>query len=293
MAKAREIKTRIKAVRNIQRITKTMKMIATARFQASQKRAVAAKPYTRKIRELVSELAGSATSFSHPLLKAPEPKVGRELILLLTSNRGLCGGYNGGILRTLMGYLRGNAATQFDLEVVGKKGVNYLRFSRVPVSRIHSQFSETPAYEEVEQIAAAYMAAFTEKKYDAVRVVYMAFETISRQRPVVAQLLPLEDPTTAGGGAKPPKTVSVDYEFSPDARELLGELLPASVKAQLFQCFNEAVVSEHIARMVAMTAATDNAGEMGRTLTRLYNRARQSAITTELTEIIAGAAALE
>lgn len=295
MAKVREIKTRIKAVANIRRITNTMKMIATARFQASQKRATAAKPYTQKIGELVGELATAAASgggsFSHPLLKSPEPKVGRELLLVLTSNRGLCGAYNANILRMANGYLRSREGAG-ELEVVGKKGVAFFKFRKIEVARIHSQMGDQPQYEDVERLANEYMAAFTEGQYDAVKVCYMGFQSMSRQTPVMQQLLPLEDPTALAGEEKVAKTNS-DYEFSPDAEALLGELLPATVRAQLFQCFNEAVVSEQIGRMIAMTAATENAGDMTKSLTRQYNRARQASITTELTEIIAGAAALE
>jgi len=295
MAKVREIKTRIKAVSNIERITKTMKMIATARFQASQRRAVAAQPYTRKIRELVGELAASAVgagSFSHPLLTGIEPKVGRELILVITSNRGLCGGYNANVLRTATAYFRQNTDTRIDLEAVGKKGVAFFRFSKVDVATAHSQFGDLPEYEDVERLASQYMQDFAAGKYDAVKVVYMAFESASRQNAVVQQLLPLQDPTSDDSDSAAP-TVQTDYEFSPDSQSLLGELLPASVRAQLFQCFNESVVSEQVARMIAMSAATDNATQMGKDLTRLYNRARQATITTELTEIISGAAALE
>ncbi len=296
MAKDREIQTRIKAVGNIERITKTMKMIATARFQASQRRAVSAQPYTRKIRELVGELATSTAGgeFSHPLMGAPDPSPGRELVLVLTSNRGLCGAYNANVLRAARQHLNQLGDTPYDLEVVGKKGAAAFRFQRLDIARMHSQFGDAPQYEDVERLATEYMDAFAAGKYDAVRVVYMAFETTSRQRPVVQQLLPLAAPSTDdGAGASGAGGGQVDYESSPDPQTLLGELLPASVRAQLFQCFNEAVVSEHVARMVAMSAATDNAAEMSKTLTRLYNRARQSRITTELTEIIGGAAALE
>ena len=309
MAKAREIQRRIKAVGNIQRITKTMKMIATARFQASQKNAMAAKPYTQKIGELVGELAASAggeAGAGHPLLRAPEPATGRRLLLVLTSNRGLCGAYNGNILRKANGYLRDHAEEGVDLEVVGKKGVAYFRFNKIDVARVHSQFDDKPQYDQVNVLAQRYMDAFSAGVYDSVDVVYMAFESMSRQRAVAQQLLPLADPTAAsetqaeeetpawGPGLAGPAVVTpqVDYEFSPAPAELLADLLPASVKTQLFQCFIEAVVSEQISRMIAMTAATDNAVDMNRTLTRTYNRVRQAAITTELTEIIGGAAAL-
>ncbi len=295
MAKTREIKGRIKAVSNIQRITKTMQMIATARFQASQKRATAAKPFTQKIAELVGELASTAGNLSHPLLRKPQPAVGRDLLLVITSNRGLCGGYNANVLRTAMAWIRETPGRNVDLEVVGRKGLGYFRFARVPVTTFHSQFTDKPAFDEVERLAARYMDEFIAGKYDSVNVAYMSFQSASRQTPVVLNLLPLQDPTAEQGSAEAQAATAetIDYDFSPTPDELLAELLPMTVKTQLFQCFNEAVVGEQIARMVAMKAATDSAGKMRKDLVRRFNRARQAAITTELSEIIAGSAALD
>lgn len=298
MAKTREIKRRIKAVANIRRITKTMQMIATARFQAALKRATASKPYSRKIAELVAELAGAAAtgSVQHPLLQSPSPAVGRELLLVITSNRGLCGGYNSNILRAASNYLKQAAGVTVDIEVVGKKGLNFFKFSNIPVSQSLTQFGDKPAYEEVEALAQRYMDDFAGRKYDAVRVCYMAFQSVARQSPAVVRLLPMENPAAEGSKAQASaasSTEATSYDFSPQPAELLGELLPETVKIQLFQFFNEAVVGEQVARMVAMKSATDAAGKMGKTLTRKYNRARQAAITTELSEIISGAAALK
>ncbi|MCC7193136.1 MAG: ATP synthase F1 subunit gamma [Phycisphaeraceae bacterium] len=311
MAKTREIKRRIKAVGNIRRITKTMQMIATARFQAAQKRAVATQPYTRKIAELVGELAqvaqtaaggndGTSSALSHPLLRLPDPKTNRELVLVLTSNRGLAGGYNGNILRTALSFVRERAGRETVVEVVGKKGLAFFKFNNVPVAQFHSQFSDQPTYEQVEQLADRYIAEFTDGKYDAIHVIYMAFISMARQSPKILNLLPLSNPAaespkdSAGTNSPAAKGKAVvDYDFSPEPVTLLNELLPITVKTQLFQCFNEAVVSEQISRMVAMKAATDSAGKMSKTLSRRYNRARQAAITTELSEIIAGAASLE
>ncbi len=303
MPNTREIKGRIKAVGNIKRITKTMQMIATAKFQASQKRATAAQPYTRKIAELVGELAGAGAAADHPLLRSPGPAVGRRLLLVLTSNRGLCGGYNAGVLRMATAFMRDQGDQRVDLEVVGKKGLAYFRFGGVEVGQFHSQFTDKPAYDQVEHLAQRYMDAFVAGEYDAVHVVYMAFHSASRQSPMILPLLPLQglaggnegsdvsegsDTDTSGG-----VTASVTYDFSPDPEGLLRELLPITVKNQLFQCFNEAAVGEHVARMIAMKSATDSAGKMGKGLTRQFNRARQAAITTELSEIIAGSAALK
>ena len=292
-ANIREIKGRIKAVGNIQRITKTMQLIASARFQQMQKRATDAQAYTRKVAEVVGEVASTMNpgEVDLPLISPPAKKAGRELLLVLTSNRGLCGAYNGNVMRTALGHIREAGQDNLDLEVVGKKGVTIFKFTRVEIDAVHDQIGDTPAYEDVAALAQSYMDAFVDGKYDAVRVCYMAFRSMSRQEPVLQTLLPLEPPKAEagekqGGG-------STNYEFSPSPEALLGELLPITVKSTLFQCFNEAVVSEQIARMVAMKSATDAAGKMGKSLKRQFNRARQAAITTELSEIIAGAAALE
>lgn len=295
--KTREIRGRIKAVSNIKRITRTMQMIATARFQASQRRASAAKPYTTKIAELVGELAKASagqesSSMSHPLLHKPDPAVGKELLLVITSNRGLCGGYNGNILRTSTQYLNEarEAGRNVELQVVGRKGAAYFKFNKIDVAANHQQFGDSAKFEDVQDLAESYMNDFTAGKYDKVGVIYMAFETMSRQAPHVLQLLPLKDPTADADVTT--SKAQVDYEYSPEPAELLAELLPVTVKTQLFQSFTEAEVSEQIARMIAMKAATDNATQMSKDLIRVYNRARQGAITTELTEVISGAMAL-
>ncbi|HYF15424.1 MAG TPA: ATP synthase F1 subunit gamma [Phycisphaerales bacterium] len=298
MAKTREIKKRIKAVGNIKRITKTMQMIATAKFAASQQRAVAGRPYTETLFDLVTQLAGSMGSgdAAHPLLDAgarQENAAAKELTLIITSDRGLCGPYNSAVLRTCMTFLRSNPAAKGGLvELVGKKGVGFMKFAGVPVARNHSQFGDKPRYEDVQALAEDYTKRFIAGEVSRVRVVYMKFLSPSRQTPQVVQLLPFQ---TQAADKKSADNAGANqiYEFSPDAKELLDALLPAAVKALLFQAFNDAVVSENVARMVAMKSATDAAGKMGKLYTRKFNRARQAQITTELTEIISGAAALE
>lgn len=291
MAKTRALKSRLKAVANIRRITKTMQMIATSKFAKAQQRAMAAKPYTEGVFDLVRELGATAGDIEHPLIKGvPAGAQAAELWLILTSDRGLCGPYNGSVLRAAMAPLRALNRPPVT-ELVGKKGVAFLRFAQVPVSRHHTHFGDNPRREEIDRLAEEYMARFTAGEVSAVRVAYMRFHSAGRQSPDVIQLLPLRPP--AGKDAAPEKKQTVNYEFTPPAEELLGELLPVTVKATLNQCFSDALVSEHIARMVAMKAATDNAGKMGKLLTRRFNRARQAQITTELTEIIGGAQALE
>lgn len=300
MAKTREIKKRIKAVGNIKRITKTMQMIATAKFAASQQRAVAGRPYTDTLFELVQQLSESIGSdASHPLLDAGSKKgskeAGKEVTLVITSDRGLCGPYNAGVLRTAMAFLKANPnAKSGFLDLVGKKGTGFFKYGGVPVAQQHTQFGDKPKYEDVQALADEYTRRFISGEVSAVRVVYMKFQSASKQVPTVAQLLPFQS-TASRKGTKDASAAGAKqvYEFAPSANELLDALLPAAVKALLFQAFNDAVVSENVARMVAMKSATDAAGKMGKLYTRKFNRARQAQITTELTEIISGAAALE
>jgi F-type H+-transporting ATPase subunit gamma len=301
MGKTREIKKRIKAVGNIRRITKTMQMIATSKFARAQQRATATKPFTEGVFELVKKIAATAGgTISHPLINGPaeEPKVApKPLTLVVTSDRGLCGPYNGSILRTAMGHLRSHAGARTgEIELVGRKGAAFMRFNGVDVSTLHA-LGDKPDLRDIERIAQAYMDRFIAGEIASVHVVFMRFITVGRQKPEVMQLLPLQPPkveAAVGFGAGTTSAAkTIEYEFSPPANQLLNTLLPTAVRTTLAQAINDAIVSEHIARMVAMKSATDNAGKMGKRLTRQYNRARQAQITTELTEIISGAAALE
>lgn len=299
-AKTREIKGRMKTVGNIQRITKTMQMIATARFQAIQRSAVATQAYTRKITELVNDVSTAGGSSSNPLLSKSEDRVGPTLLLVITSDRGLCGGYNASVLRAARAEVEADQGA-VEIEVAGKKGVGYFKFNRIPITRSYSHFGDKPEYDDVAALVDEYLKIFINSNYSAIKVAYMHFESMSSQTPRIEQILPLSKSQTEdelenqpsdsaqGGEAQ----VSTAYEFSPSAEDLLDELLPIAAKTKLFQCFNEASVSEQLARMMAMQAATDAAGKMKKSLSRDFNRARQAAITTELSEIIGGAAALE
>ncbi len=299
MGKTREIKKRIKAVGNIRRITKTMQMIATSKFARAQQKAVATRPYTEGVFELVREIAANLASggggVSHPLINgSPEGlKPGaKPLTFILTSDRGLCGPYNGSTLRTAMAHLRATAgAKDGEIEVAGRKGASFLKFNGMP-AKLHA-LGDKPDYRDIERIAQSYIERFTKGEIASVHVVYMKFLSAGRQKPTVIQLLPLQPPKVEGAKPTGEGGYAVEYEFSPPAEELLNTLLPAAVKSTLLQAINDAIVSEHIARMIAMKSATDNAGKMGKRLTRQFNRARQAQITTELTEIISGAAALE
>ena len=293
MANARVIVKRRKTVRNIRKITRTMQLIATARFQAAFARAMATKPYSERLAELVADLSSAAgEEMAHPLMLA-RPEIKRSAVVVLTSSRGLCGGYNTGVLRAAVGHLDADAAkgVENDVYMVGKKGISYFRFLRRSMLERITHISDAPRFEQVEPIANALMERFMKGEIGAAHVAYMRFYSAGRQRPTILQLLPMVH-EASGEEAAGKGRATVQYEFSPAPKELLAELLPATVRVRLFQCFTDATVSEQIGRMVAMKAATEAAGEMITTLTRKYNRARQTQITMELLDIVGGANAL-
>ena len=298
MPNLRSLVRRRKAIRNIRKITKTMELIATARFKKALDRATEADAYTKKIAELAADLSRTAGEVSHPLL-AVRPDGGKTLVLVITANRGLCGGYNGGILREAMATVRRlrGANTTFDLEASGKRGLTYFKFQQVPLAETYTHFEDKPKFEEVDTLAAKYIDLYTSGAVDKVVVVYQKFVSISKQYPVAETLLPLS--SVAVESAKTPAAEATEakaggeYEFLPSAADILNELVPVAFKVRLFKCFLDAAVGEQIARRVAMKAATENAGDLIKSVTRLYNRTRQANITKEISELIAGSEALK
>jgi F-type H+-transporting ATPase subunit gamma len=293
MSKARTILKRRKAVMNIRKITRTMQLIATARFQKAFNRTMASKPYTRKIMAMAGNLANSS-DVAHPLVDGGGAESRKVAVLVITSNRGLAGGYNSRVLeqsRMFIDQLKAKGG-EVELEVVGKKGVSLLKFLGYDIEHVFDMPDE-PSYEDVEKVAKVYMDHFTAGGVDAVYVSYMQFHSTSKQTPNIMKLLPLEiDQTDAAQDRDHPVIWEHDYEFFPSAGELLVQLLPEAVKVGLYQCFSDAAVSEQVGRMIAMKAATDNAEEMIKHLGSQANRARQSQITGELTELIGGSEAL-
>jgi F-type H+-transporting ATPase subunit gamma len=290
MANTRALVTRRKAIRNIRKITRTMELIATSRFKKAMDRTQAAEPFTRKIAELAADLSATATDVSHPLLQQRD-EVKNSLLLVLCSNRGLCGGYNAGILREANARIREirSSGATLHLELSGKRAIVYFRYQGVRAEHAYTQFEDKVRFEEVDELANRYIAGFTSGALDRVEVAYQKFLNAARQTPVVETLLPLARPA----GAQAPAAQKVEYEFLPGAGDILKELLPVSFKVRLFKCFLDAAVSEQIARRVTMKQATENADDMIKSLTRMYNRARQAQITKEIAEVIGGAAALE
>jgi len=290
MANVRLLRKRLKAVKNVRKITRTMELIATARFKKAMDRAMQASAYTKKIAEIAADLSQTGAEFSHPLLQAHDnPQTG--ILLVLTSNRGLCGGYNTGILKQAMARL---AEAKKDgqtviLEISGKRGLAFMRYQGMTLDQSYTNFEDKPTFEEVNVLADRFIELYVQKKIDWVDVAYVRFESISRQVASLTHLLPFADSSKTKEDDKLP---AVDYEFLPSAQGILEEIVPAAFRARLFKCFLDAAVSEQIARRVAMKAATDNAGEMINDLSRVANRARQAQITSELSEIIGGVEAL-
>ena len=217
-------------------------------------------------------------------------QIASSLLLVITSNRGLCGGYNSSIIREAIQRIRQTkqSGITLHLEASGKRAINYFRYQQIPADATYTQFEDKVRFEEIDELASRYIAEYTAHKLDRVEVAYMKFISSSRQMPVVETLLPL----SAVASNKVPEK-AVDYEFLPSPAGILEEILPMSFKVRLFKCFLDAAVSEQIARRVAMKGATENASEIIKDLTQKYNRARQSNITKEISEVIGGAAALE
>jgi F-type H+-transporting ATPase subunit gamma len=300
MANPRALDKRRKSVRNIKKITRTMELIATARYKQAMDRASAATAFTRRITKLVSDLSSASLTVQHPLLENREATKNATL-LVLTSNRGLFGCYNGNICRNA--FPRWNELVkQYDnteLAISGKKGINIFRVQKALLpARSYTQFEDKPRYNEVEAIANELMDAFTTKQLDRLDVAYMKFVSSSKQIPVVETLLPLsgldvmEQTMPQEGAEKEGRKGEAMYDFFPSAESILQEVVPTSFRVKLFKCFLDAAVCEQIARMVAMKSATENAADLIKLLSREYNRARQGRITNEIMEIIGGVEAM-
>jgi F-type H+-transporting ATPase subunit gamma len=292
MPNPKALDKRRKSIRNIRKITRTMELIATARFKKAMDRAHAATAYTRRITALVADLANAGLEVSHPLLEQRDT-TNKARLLVLTGNRGLCGGYNGNVVRAAVSHWKQLAASVPEVvaEVSGKRGISAFRYRGVKPAETYQHFEDQPKYDEVDVLASRYLDAYVTGQLDRLDVAYMKFESVGRQVPVVETLLPLGD-LGAGAGKQEPQTESV-YEFLPSAKSILEEVVPVSFKVRLFKCFLDAAVGEQIARMVAMKSATENADKLIQQLSMTYNRARQSQITSELMDILGGTAALE
>jgi len=292
----RVLRRRIRSVQATKKITKAMELIASSQIVRAQNRIRAAGPYLDGVAAVLAEAAADVGPAAGPVLGVPENPT-RVLVLVIVADRGLCGGYNVNVLRTVERTLRGGrqAGVAYRVVTVGKKAQSYLRFRRVPVEESFLGFSERPTFEDARRVASAVTAPFLAGEVDQVLVISTRFLSAGTQVVETRQLLPLPEPAAGEGEPAPPAGARARggyTEFEPDAAQLLVELVPLYAGAAVFGALLEAAASFFTAQQRAMAAATDNAEELVKTLTRAMNRARQDAITTEIMEIVGGAEAL-
>jgi F-type H+-transporting ATPase subunit gamma len=286
MATLKTIRKRISSIRNTQQITKAMKMVSAAKLRRAQDAAVAARPYAEKMADLLRNLAARVVSNVHPLLTVREEK--RIQLVLLTSDRGLCGGYNANLIRAAEAFIREQGSEKrVQLTLVGRKGADYFRRRRAEISDRYVNILAIPPEELATEVAEKLINRFVSDETDAVYILYSHFRSALSQVPALEKLLPV----TVRGTAEMEQLT--EYLYEPGVQELLASLLPKITEVAIQRALLEATASEHGARMTAMDSATTNASKMMGTLTLQMNRARQASITRELMEIVGTAEALK
>jgi F-type H+-transporting ATPase subunit gamma len=288
-AKLREVRRRIKSVQSTMKITRAMELIATSRILKAQLRVEAARPYAERLTAAIADVASASTATGLPLLQErPNPKA--AAVFVVTSDRGLAGAYSSNVLKRaeeLFALLK-SEGKEVKLFVSGRKGLSYYRFRQRPIEESWLGFSETPTYDDAKRIADALIERFGAGEVDEIHGVYTDFVTVVRQRAVARRFVPMVFEVTD----RPSQGPVAQYVFEPDAEALLSALLPRYVETRVFSALLESAASEHAARRRAMSAATENAEELIKVLTRVANQARQTEITTEIMEIVGGAEAL-
>ncbi|HOX26807.1 MAG TPA: ATP synthase F1 subunit gamma [Candidatus Krumholzibacteria bacterium] len=286
-AGVKTLNKRIRSVNSTKQITKAMKMVAAAKLNRSQGKMVAARPYAHTLTQLVEHLAG-ATEGEHPFFAVRE--VARRLVVVVTSDKGLCGSYNLNLIKSAQQAVDASAQAGVETELltVGKKAGDYFAKRGYRLFARHDDFNGETTAERSNTVGDAIVTAFLDGVFDEVRVVYAEFVSMMTQRPQNRQLLPIAPPAAVHDG----EVAALDYIWEPDQARLFAKLLPLYLRNRVFVTLMEAFTSEHAARMASMTAATDNAGELIDALTLQRNRERQAAITAELLDIVGGANAL-
>jgi F-type H+-transporting ATPase subunit gamma len=299
MAKARELKRRIRSVQNTRKITKTMELVSTSKLKRAQDRVVAARPYAQALADVIAELYSPELAERFPLLRQPAQGVRRAAVLLITSNRGLCGAFNANLIREARRRLQEleKAGSETELYLVGKKGITFFKFTkRTPASQ-RTDIGDRPTPAHAEELVEPLMRRFAEGSLDAVDIVFAKFNSAVSTPPTVMRILPVAPPTRADGPTGPSGHAatrpSVNYILKPSAEAILESLLPLYVRNQVFRALVETAAAEHGARRTAMKNATDAGSDMLDILQRTFNRARQGQITQELAEIVGGAEALK
>ncbi|MBD3161238.1 MAG: ATP synthase F1 subunit gamma [Candidatus Eisenbacteria bacterium] len=290
MATLKDIRRRIRSVQNTQQITKAMEMVAAAKLRRAQERSVAARPYARKMTEIMESLSGAAAELSHPLFEVRP--VNRRALVVVTSDKGLCGSFNANVQREALNDLKGDEAERIDLVLVGKRAVNFFRKRPYPSSLNISDLGDQVDLEKVRVVAGHVVRAFTSGEVDQVDFLYTRFLTTARRRVVKEKLLPIT-PEETGEGETEAGATTRGTIFEPSAEAIFTDLLPRYVQTRVMSALADSIASEHAARLISMGAATKNAGEMISALTLVRNKLRQAAITKEISELVGGAEALK
>jgi F-type H+-transporting ATPase subunit gamma len=287
----KEVRNRIKSVTSTQQITKAMKMVSAAKLRRAQDAIIQMRPYAKKLQEMLSNIVSNAEGGAGMGLATERP-VEKVLLIVITSDRGLCGAFNANLIKLAKATIAERYATQHKkgnvtIWSIGKKGYEHFAKNRFNADATYKDIFLHLTFENVQKAAQAAMKTFEEKQFDVVEIVYSQFKNAATQRFEVERFLPIPKVQNKAGAAK------ADFIFDPSKDQLIAELMPRILNTQLYKAVLDSNASEHGARMTAMDKASENANEMLRTLKISYNRARQAAITTELTEIVSGAAALQ
>jgi len=288
MATLRDIQRRIKSVQSTQKITKAMKLVAASKFRRAQERILEARPYAKKMNELLGSLVERAGDITHPLLARRD--TGRKRLVIVTADKGLCGAFNSNILRESLRFLRGADEASVTLIVVGKKARDFYRRRQFAIKSELLGFWDRLAYSHAQEIANGVMRDYLAEEVDEVHLMYNEFRSVAVQRPVRQQLLPIQ--ADAESDDKDDAGPSEEYIYEPGPESILASLLPRHVTTQVYRALMESAAGEYGARMTAMESASKNAREMINVLTIQYNKARQERITKELLDIVGGAEAL-
>lgn len=287
----KEVRLRIQSVQNMQQITKAMKMVSAAKLRKAQDAIIQMRPYARKLQDVLSNIVSGAKSNAVGKL-AEERQIEKVLLIVITSDRGLCGAYNANLIKTAKAVIKDQYAAQNEkgnvtIWSIGKKGYEHFAKNNFKVSEEYKDLIIKLSFENIQACAQAAVKAFENEEFDVVEIVYSQFINAASQSFVTERFLPIPKVESDEGEN------SIDFIFEPNKEELIAELMPKILNTQLYKAVLDAHASEHGARMTAMDKASENANEMLRSLKIYYNRARQAAITTELTEIVSGAAALK
>lgn len=292
MANLRDIRDRISSVKNTQQITKAMKMVAAARLKKAQDRVIATRPYAGRIAKVIGKLAAEATGDNLYLKQVEQPE--RVLLIIIGSDRGLCGGFNSNLFRFIEDGIKTRFADQLknnslDLVCIGRKAYDHFRKRGYSIKRQHVGFFDKIQFDSAATVMRSAVKEFTEKEYDAVYLAFNEFKSVIAQNRIMTQLLPVP---VVSDTEEDDLSYGIDYIYEPSTKVILDKLIPLHLNTQLWRAVLESNASEQGARMAAMDNATENASEIMRDLKLKYNQARQAAITTELSEIVSGAEAL-